>query len=229
MSFSQNNYELFLKQGFLIFEDTSLLTKLKSYSFDWVDDLFNFSPPKDLSFLHKHIQNEKSYSLDLCQSNRHRSNAKLVYEIIEDLSLASYFSAFYPGGWQIWDEGFGSLGLRLVRPNSNDGYNWSKKSWGPASSVLSLSICIFSTDKNSSLNIIPSSHLFTDLPVIKENSIHCKDELRLDLGLFNTSASVAPCGIPGSAILMHPCLLHTEKNFSNSSTRLSLEFRICAL
>ena len=220
---------LFSQQGFLLFNNSNILSQLQLYAFDWVNSLFDFTLPNNLATLHQYIVDDNVYSTALVQANRHKSDPDLIHLIISTYGLSKYFSAFFPKGWKIWDEGFGSLGLRLVRPNSNDGYNWSMKAWGPAKSVLSVSICIFSTDQSSSISIIPSSHTLSDLPVINETSIHCKDELRLNLNLFSISNSITPCGLPGNLILMHPCLLHTEKNHSKCSTRLSLEFRICAL
>lgn len=217
---------LFESQGFLTFHSKSLLPFFHNYCHQWVSQILAFKLPSDLSTLHQIDIDQDLYSSSLSQSNRHRKDLDAIYSIINAFDLAPFFSFHFPNGWDIWDEGFGSLGLRLVRPLSNDGYDWSMKAWGPASNVLSVSFCIFSSDSKSSLSIIPASHLLSDIPFTKESSIHCKDELRLDSHRFNTSDSLTPCGQQGDLILMHPRLLHTEKNFSLSSTRLSLEFRI---
>ncbi len=219
-----NLYE-FSKKGYSVFTVPESLQSIQEYSINWLYEILPCSRVVKPTLLHKLSIDESAYSISLCQSNRHRKDNSYIYYLIKLFHLEDILDELAPG-WEIWDEGFGSLGLRVVRPNSNDGYKWSRKSWGPAKSVYSASITCFMDSADASIKVIPRSHVIRDLPTIKENSIHCKDELRLDTISYSVTNAVIACNQEAQLLLTHPDLIHTEENSSTTSTRISLEFRI---
>lgn len=92
--------------------------------------------------------------------------------------------------------------------------------------MLSFSLVQFIECPNSATSLIPKTHELVNLPTKIENSIHCKDELRLDIDKFDISKSIRPANKAGDLLITHPKLIHTEKNYSTSETRISLEFRL---
>ena len=50
--------------------------------------------------------------------------------------------------------------------------------------------------------------------------------IRLDIDKFDISKSIRPANKAGDLLITHPKLIHTEKNYSTSETRISLEFRL---
>ena len=221
--YTLNSFE---KNGFSIIKPYINTNFLDLYTKEWIRSLLGDHASKEPSRLHLRVKNTREYSKNLSQKNRHRSEKELINRIISAYKLNEFLNKNWSKTWEIWDEGFGSLGIRIVRPKSNDGYLWSRKSWGPAKNVISASILIYSDCNLSTTSIIPSSHKFEQLPTIKEKSIHCKDELRLDTNVFKIKTRINPLKNNFEMLLSHPRLIHTEKNFSENSTRVSLEFRL---
>ena len=223
-----NKYSLknFDKYGFSVLNPLINLEFIEDYAKEWIYKLLGEEASSNPTNLHLFLQNIDNYSEKLSQRNRHRSDNSFIRKILNSYILTDFLNEKLRKDWDIWDEGFGSLGIRIVRPFSNDGYLWSCKSWGPAKNVISFSLLVFANCQKSTTSVIPFSHKLKDLPTTKEDSIHCKDELRLDTKLFNTDNKTNPLTKSGEILVSHPNLIHTEKNFSEISTRISLEFRL---
>ena len=216
----------FNKNGYLLIQSSQDISKIRDYTTNWIFSLLGREASNNPNLIHEIKFDEVFYSSKLVQKNRHKDNQILIKYIIDSYDLMPFINDIFHSKWRIWDEGFGSLGLRIVRPNSNDGYPWSCKAWGPAKNVLSFSTTLFISSPKSGTALLPKSHLLKNLPTTCENSIHCKDELRLDIKKVNVSSKIHPVSNIGDLLIMNPRLIHTEKNFSDNSTRISLEFRI---
>tara|TARA_B100000212_G_C27357651_1_gene526610 strand:+ start:1038 stop:1721 length:684 start_codon:yes stop_codon:yes gene_type:complete len=216
----------FEENGFSIIKPFKKTNFLDIYTKEWIRSILGEVASKEPSKLHLGVTNLEEYSKNLSQKKRHRSEEELINKIINVYKLNEFLYKNWSKTWSIWDEGFGSLGIRIVRPKSNDGYLWSCKAWGPAKNVISASILIYSECNLATTSIIPYSHKLDTLPTISEKSIHCKDELRLDTKKFKTTNRINPLNDNFEMLLTHPKLIHTEKNFSDTSTRVSLEFRL---
>ena len=112
---------------------------------------------KEPTKIHKLVIDDSLYSQRLIQEKRHRDKKSIIHKILNEYNVISFIDKSWSNKWDIWDEGFGSLGIRIVRPNSNDGYSWSCKSWGPAKNVLSFSLVQFIECPNSATSVIPNS------------------------------------------------------------------------
>ena len=216
----------FNKNGYLLIQSSQDILKIKDYTTNWIFSLLGREAANNPNLIHEINFDEVFYSSKLVQKNRHKDDQNLIKYIIDSYNLMPFINDIFHSKWRIWDEGFGSLGLRIVRPNSNDGYSWSCKAWGPAKNVLSFSTTIFITSPIAGTAVLPKSHLLKNLPTTCEDSIHCKDELRLDVRKVDVSSKTHPVSNIGDLLIMNPRLIHTEKNFSENSTRISLEFRI---
>ena len=131
----------------------------------------------------------------------------------------------FDGKFDIWDEGYGNVAFRLIRPLGDDGYPLSKKTWGPGGYLLSILIPLVCPDPNSGIGLVPGSHKF-DHPSSKDISGKFEDrELRYS-GNSKKLNVLRPMKL-GQMILMHPNLLHCEAVGDNPMhSRLSLEIRI---
>ena len=222
-------FKQFDANGYGVINVNTDFENIREYTRSWIKDLLGEKCSVDPTNLHKEIFSDSDYSRSLSQTNRHRDEKDFIYEIIKKYDVLDFLQIKFKKKWTIWDEGFGSLGLRVIRPLSNDGYLWSCKAWGPAKNVFSFSIMQFVNCPFSTISVIPRSHLLQNLPSKKEFSIHCKDEERLDTKLFDISNNLRPAINSGDMLITHPNTIHTEKNFSKISTRISLEFRILPL
>lgn len=216
----------FNERGFAVLKNEKVNEELLNFTKSWINSLLGEFAAKEPTEIHKIIIDNSFYSQRLIQKKRHLDKTSIIHKILDEYNISSFIREYWSNKWNIWDEGFGSLGIRIVRPNSNDGYSWSCKSWGPAKNVLSFSLVQFIDCPDSATSVIPNSHKLLDLPHKKENSIHCKDELRLDIDKFDISKSLKPAYNPGDLLITHPNLIHTEKNYSRTHTRVSLEFRL---
>jgi len=223
---SQYPLEKFKETGFSVVNMNKEDIDISAFTKNWIKFLLGNQAAKNPTNIHEIIKDDNFYSTRLIQKNRHRDEKEFIKKIIEKYKISSFIERYWSSKWKIWDEGFGSLGIRIVRPNSNDGYSWSCKYWGPAKNVLSFSLVQFIGCPNSATTLIPYTHKLINIPYKYENSIHCKDELRLDEENFDTSKSIKPANSQGDLLITHPKLIHTEKNYSNKDTRISLEFRL---
>jgi hypothetical protein len=124
----------------------------------------------------------------------------------------------------IWDEGYGSWGFRLIRPQSNDGYQWSCKAWGPAKKVVSLIVPIFGRNSNSLPQFAENSRdIRLKGCIIK--SLHCSTEKRVNAGDLRKLKIACFKIKKGEGILFSPNCFHSENNENSDQSRLSLEIR----
>lgn len=137
-----------------------------------------------------------------------------IKNFLKDIGMMKY---------KIWDDGWGWLGFRFIRPGAGDGYPLSCKDWGMAKSAVSVWLPIIGFDPKETLNLVPSSHLKEYEKYLPQNSKFTKDEYRLKtqegVDVFN------PTMQKGEVIFYHSRMLHSEDVVNSSITRLNLEFR----
>lgn len=125
--------------------------------------------------------------------------------------------------WSVWDDGWGDVGFRLIRPGMNDGYPLCCKEWGKAKGALSFWLPIIGHSKNETLLIARGSHQKEYPRKTVEGKFYAHeprfvgDPSQLDL--------LRPELHHGEAIAYSSRTLHSEDVTSSSITRLNLEIR----
>tara|TARA_B100000401_G_scaffold407403_1_gene323596 strand:- start:231 stop:965 length:735 start_codon:yes stop_codon:yes gene_type:complete len=142
---------------------------------------------------------------------------KLLFEYLNSFSGFNKFKK-----WQ--DPGFGWLGYRLIRANSNDGYPPSCKNWGAASNVYSMWLPIAGCNESSNIRFLPKSHKREFKKYLPENTKFTKGEFRLDENISD-SEFIRPNVSKNGIIIYHPACIHSEDSADMKITRLNLEYR----
>lgn len=127
--------------------------------------------------------------------------------------------------FRMWDDGWGWIGFRLIRPGYNDGYPLSQKNWGIAKDVVSCWFPVIGKSKNDTLTLVPKSHLKTYDFYLPKNSKFTKGEYRLKKKYNNKIKLFNPKIQNNELIIYSPKTLHTESNKKIKNTRFNLEFR----
>jgi hypothetical protein len=127
--------------------------------------------------------------------------------------------------YEIWDDGWGWLGFRFIRPGVGDGYPLSCRDWGVAKGAISCWLPIIGLSSKETLKLVPGSHLKEYEKYLPMEGKFTKGEYRLagntaDLEIFNPTLD------PGEVIFYHSRTLHSEDVAKSDITRLNLEFRI---
>ena len=130
------------------------------------------------------------------------------------------------GSFKLHDEGIGWLSFRLIRPHKfNDGYNLSKKTWGPARNVFSIIFSISLSNKYSSVGFVIGSHKKKYKKKLDTKSKFCKSEYRFDGNIKDLKIERFKLNL-SDCIIFHPELLHCEKpDVKSNTTRFSAEIR----
>ena len=127
--------------------------------------------------------------------------------------------------YDIWDDGWGWLGFRFIRPGVGDGYPLSCKNWGVAKGAVSCWLPIIGRSSRETLNLVPGSHLKEYEKYLPTDGKFTKGEYRL-LGGGGEVETFNPTLESGEVIFYHPRMLHSEDVANSDITRLNLEFRI---
>lgn len=138
-----------------------------------------------------------------------------IKNFLRDIGMANY---------KLWDDGWGWLGFRFIRPGAGDGYPFSCKDWGMAKGAVSVWLPIIGFSPKETLNLVPCSHLKEYKRYLPANNKFAKSEYRL---LNNDDARDVfnPQLNKGEAIIYHQRMLHSEDVRDSNITRLNLEFR----
>ena len=127
--------------------------------------------------------------------------------------------------FEVWrDPGFGWLGYRIIRPESDDGYPASCKNWGCAAGVYSAWVPISGCNDQSSIRLLKGSHLKEYKKYLPENSKFTKGEYRLAEEIDQKAYLRLNCKL-GDIIIYHPAMIHSEDSNDKYSTRTNLEYR----
>jgi len=157
-------------------------------------------------------------------ANRHRCPGPEVERVLINERLKGFLRDIGFEQYEIWNEGLGWLGFRLIRPGAGDGYPFTRKAWGIAKRVVSCWVPIVGYNPSETLTLVPGSHLKEYEAYLPVQSKFAK-EYRLarvpeDFEPYNPSLR------RGEAIIFHPLTLHSEEMLRGQVTRLSLEFRL---
>lgn len=220
--------------GYAVFPflDEESFECVKKYAVAKLSDLF-----KHYRGLEKSAQEIANYHLEeaseahgpmLKAANRHWNPPIQIQKAILNERFILLLKELGAKNYQLWDEGLGWLGFRLIRPGYNDGYPFSCKNWGPAKNVISFWIPLIGFDPALSLNIMPGSHKKEFPKYLPAHSQFTSDEYRLNYQP-HSSECVRPSLLPGEAIIFHPRTIHAEQSAAANETRFSLEFRILPL
>jgi hypothetical protein len=121
------------------------------------------------------------------------------------------------------DDGDGWLGVRIIRPNRGDGYDFTKKSWGPGGICLSFWFPLVSFESQYSLKYLAGSENQDFESYLPSQTRHHPLEKRLKKeGRIEYSCHDLR---KGQMIMFGPHVIHSEETFAGSKTRLSIEFR----
>ena len=198
-------------------------TKLTSYILDCL------SAPRYLCLESYHLWARDYLSKrDIALSARNRHFASEFWQSIDLIPrLYRKICGIFPQyNLQIWDEGLGTSAFRLIRPNHNDGYPPSKKSWGPGGCLLSSTIPIIGFSEYECQGFLLGSHLKQYKSYIPTSSQFCNEERRLESPDSHT-LSYFPAA-KGNVFIYHWDTIHTEQIRGNDVTKLSLEVRFKA-
>ncbi len=222
--FSENGYCLL--EGF----SPEASEELRSFAKTWLMGLIerNCTDANQIGELEQyHLWQEKAgvdHGNMLRAANRHCVPPTEIGNLSKQSPIPDFLQTIGCGDYELWDEGLGWLGFRLVRPGFNDGYPLSCKAWGPAPWVISCWIPIIGNSDKETLGLVPGSHLKDYERYLPEDTKFCKNEYRLkgDVDQLNL---VRPNLSPSEIVLYHPRTLHTEDVTDSPITRFNLEVR----
>ena len=203
---------------------------LKLYAVTWLQKLFKqYGIELNEDTLKQYHLNDLAstqiHSEILKATNRHCIPPSHILELLHNKSLKNFLDKIKVTKYTVWNEGYGSLAFRLIRPNRGDGYPYSCKDWGPAKGIISVWIPILGFNKTQILSLVPGSHLKTYASHLPVDGIHMKNEYRLSEPL-SLELTDRPVLKRGEAIVFHSKTIHSEEVIEGDETRLNLEFRL---
>ena len=131
--------------------------------------------------------------------------------------------------FKMFDDGWGFVGFRLMRPGFNDGYPLSKKDGGQAKNVVSCWFPIVGRGKNETIGFIPNSNNKKYSFYKPKNTKFTKDEYRLRNKKKLKDSIYNPSIKSNEVMIYTSATLHTEQNSKLKNTRFNLEFRYQAI
>ena len=183
----------------------------------------NFNWKKYHIFIDKNNINHDEH---MKSSNRHISSSIFKKTKLMNKSLLKLIAKL--SEWKninYWDEGIGVFGIRIIRPNYNDGYPWGCKSWGPAGEVISVWMPIISLSSPYTIALWPESHKKKFDSYQPKKTKFEKNELRLKK-LPRKNEIIRPNMQIGQILIFHQNLQHSENVTEGNDTRISLELRL---
>lgn len=155
--------------------------------------------------------------------NRYQYPEPLVRDSIINDNMIQWLKAIGVANFKVWDDGWGNVGFRLVRPGVNDGYPLCAKSWGIAKNVVSFWIPIIGRSSRETLTVVPGSHK-RDYPKAVSKDQFAAGEPRF-AGNIDDLKLIKPMVNLGQAICYSSNTLHSEDVVASDITRLNLEIR----
>jgi len=175
------------------------------------------------------ISNQK-HSKIFRAENRHTKILPDLKNVIFNTKLKKLlskliFAEYKKKTFKLWDEKYGNIAFRIVRPFSGDGYPFTKKEWGPAGKAISIWIPILGFNKNNTIKFISGSNKRDYEKYLPSKTKFIKNEFRLNEKV-NKKKITSLNYKKGEVLIFSPKLLHSEDNNLSKITRLNLEFRI---
>jgi len=166
-----------------------------------------------------HVDHANTFSA----KNRYLYPEKEIKNILLNEKVETFLKEIGMERNKIWDDGWGWLGFRFIRPGATDGYPLSRKDWGIAKGAVSCWLPIIGFRSSETLNLVPGSHLKEYEKYLPENDKFTKGEYRIkrtkDIEVYNPNLDM------GEVIFYHPKTLHSEDVVNSDIARLNLEFR----
>lgn len=188
------------------------------------------SKKKIIETYHKQNINEKEHSKIFKAKNRHFKMPKNLKNIILNSRVKKILSQilyaeFKKKKFKLWDEKYGNIAFRIVRPFSRDGYPFTKKEWGPAGQVISVWIPLIGMSKNNTIQFVSGSNQKTYKKYLPKSTKFIKNEYRLAEKIQKKKISSLKYQ-KGDGFIFSSKLLHSEDNNFSKITRVNIEFRI---
>ena len=202
----------FVEDGLVIANlfSTGEIDKLTDDVGDYICNKLGVEISKDISKYHKWYKEGKiERKIALSAANRHFRIAKWKEMKIEERLRREIEKSCRMKDIKIWNEGYGEIAYRLIRPGFKDGYPASKKSWGPAGKVISVTIPLIGFSKYESQSFIIGSHKKEYESYMPKDQKFCSDELRLKQAGEYTFTELEPS--KGDIIIFHWDTIHSEK------------------
>ena len=221
----------FHKDGFVVIpmyseEETRIIS---AFALSWLHRLLK--PWTSRALDQQSIESYHIWSQEISSDHRHVFGSKNRYlypepsvrnAIIND-KVNAWLSELRLEKYKVWDDGWGDVGFRLVRPGCNDGYPLCCKNWGKANGVTSFWIPVIGHSSNETLLLAKGSHLkdhpkkFVEGKFYANEPRYCGKISDLDLLRPNLKS--------GDIICYHGATLHSEDVENSEITRLNLEIR----
>ena len=232
MKTETDNIGFYENNGFCVVEvyTSAEVDIISDFAKGWLEDLLkDWSSDKEKYPLEEYHKWFNNVGIDHSQlfkaSNRHVSPPEEIKNILVNQKVRTLLREIGVKDFELWDEGYGWLAFRFIRPGMSDGYPFSRKAWGPAKNVVSAWVPIIGFGANETLRVIPGSHVKEYQKYLPEDSKFVKDEYRL-LEMPRSEEWYNPELNKGEVIIYDPRLIHSEDVKSSDVTRLNLEFRI---
>lgn len=155
--------------------------------------------------------------------NRYQYPDKTLEKILINDKIKSFLSDIGLDRYRYWDDGWGWIGFRFIRPGAGDGYPFTRKAWGVSEDVVSCWVPIIGHSPKETLTLLPGSHM-KEFEHIADTGKFAKNEYRL-ANPPNAQELCNPDLKKGEIIFYHPKTIHSEDILDGNKTRLSLEFR----
>jgi hypothetical protein len=214
--------------NFFTKEEHSLINQ---FALDWFYNLCKINkndiPNFPIEKYHLWYKKRKIDHSILCSAkNRYVYPGKKIQRIIKNnKKIKTFLKKIGIDNFKMWDDGWGWIGFRLIRPGFNDGYPLSQKNWGIAKDVISCWFPVIGKSKSETLTIVPRSNSKKYEYYLPKNSKFTKGEYRLKKKYYNNIKLFNPKILKNEVIIYSPKTLHTESNDKIKKTRYNLEFR----
>jgi hypothetical protein len=203
--------------------------RLKYFATSWIKRLLIDSLPIDTPGYE--LENYHLWEREISQDHRKAFNSKNRYvyppadvmDALLNTNMKDLLSELGTRNYKIWDDGWGNVGFRMIRPGVGDGYPLCTKEWGVAKGVISFWIPIIGFSSDETLELIPGSHLQDYEREVVEGQFAAgeprfvgdRDSLNLERPILRQ----------GDVICYSSKTLHSEDVCMSSITRINLEIR----
>ncbi len=230
MNLFKNAVAEFHKDGFVVIPmyNEEEMKIISEFATSWVGRLLK---PWMNKSNEQSIENYHHWSQEISSDHRHVFASKNRYLYPETIvrnalindNVNAWLSELGLKKYTVWDDGWGDVGFRLVRPGYKDGYPLCCKNWGKANGVTSFWIPIIGHGSQETLLLAKGSHLKDHPKEFIEGKFYANEPRYC--GNLNDLNLIRPDLNKGDVICYHGATLHSEDVENSEITRLNLEMR----